>query len=128
MRVDEINSYSKILGSKELIDWVFATSDNGVQSIKTLVEVKFELNTGYKNKLKTYVFMKKLFNQGNTTNNSKWGYETISRKVPRFIVVMSSMRKSDYNIIDLFTAWEVSVFGVFWKNSEYEHFLRSDYV
>lgn len=62
MRVDEINSYSKILSSKELIDWVFATSDNGVQSIKTLVEVKFELNTGYKNKLKTYVFMKKLFN------------------------------------------------------------------
>ena len=62
MRVDEINSYSKLLGSKELIDWVFATSDNGIQSIKTLVEVKFELNTVYKNKLKTYVFMKKLFN------------------------------------------------------------------
>ena len=43
----------KICGLKVLVARVFAASENGVQPVKTTVEIESDLITDYKNKLKT---------------------------------------------------------------------------
>ena len=56
--VEELKNYCIIRGlkvtgiKKELIDRVFAATENGVQPVKTVVEIESDLITDYKNKLK----------------------------------------------------------------------------
>ena len=58
MKVEEYKNYLKIRGlkvtgtKKELVDRVFAASENGVQPVKTAVEIEPNLITDYKNKPK----------------------------------------------------------------------------
>ena len=58
VKVEESKNHLKIRGlkgtgtKKKLIAWVFAASENGVQHVKTTVEVESDLITDYKNKLK----------------------------------------------------------------------------
>ena len=62
MKVEELKNYLKIRGlkvtgtKKELVARVFAASENGVQPVKTAVEIESDLITDYKNKLKIYDF------------------------------------------------------------------------
>ena len=56
--VEELKNYCIIRGlkvtvtKKELIDRVFAATENGVQPVKAVVEIESDLITDYKNKLK----------------------------------------------------------------------------
>ena len=58
MKVEELKSYFKIRGlrvtgtKKILIARVFAARENGVQPVKTAVEIELDLINDYKNKLK----------------------------------------------------------------------------
>ena len=58
MKVEELKNYLKIGGlkvtgtKKELVAQVFATSEDGVQPVKTAVVIESDLITKYKNKLK----------------------------------------------------------------------------
>ena len=57
MKVEELKNYLKIRGlkvtetKKELVVRVFASSGNGVQPVKSVVEIEPDLVTDYKNKL-----------------------------------------------------------------------------
>ena len=57
MKVEELKNYLKIRGlkvtetKKELVVRVFAASGNGVQPVKSVVEIEPDLVTNYKNKL-----------------------------------------------------------------------------
>ena len=63
MKVEELKNYFKIGGlkvtgtKKELVARVFAPSENGIQPVKTAVEIESDLITGYKNKLKIDGFL-----------------------------------------------------------------------
>ena len=63
MKVEKLRNYLKILGlkvtvtKKELVVRVFGFSENGVQLVKTAVEVESDLITEYKNKLKIDDFL-----------------------------------------------------------------------
>ena len=54
MKVEELKNYLKIRGLKvtgtkiELVARVFAASENGVQPVKTAVEIESDLITDYK--------------------------------------------------------------------------------
>ena len=57
MKVEELQNYLKLHGLKvtdktELVTRVFAAIENGVQSVKTALEIETDLITDYKNKLK----------------------------------------------------------------------------
>ena len=58
MKVEELRNYLKIRGlkvtgtKKELVARVFAASENGVQPVKTAMEIESNLITEYKSKLK----------------------------------------------------------------------------
>ena len=58
MKVEELKNYLKICDlkitwtKKELVARIFAATENGVQPVKTEVEVESDLITDYKNKLK----------------------------------------------------------------------------
>ena len=62
MKVEDLKNYLKIrdlkvIGTKkELVAPVFAGSENGVQLVKTEVEIESDLITDCKNKLKIYDF------------------------------------------------------------------------
>ena len=62
MKVDGLKNYMKIRGlkvtgtKKELVARVFAASENGVQPVKTVVELESDLITHYKNKVKIDYF------------------------------------------------------------------------
>ena len=53
MKIKELKNYFKIRGLKvtrtkrELVPWVFAASENGVQPVKTVVEIESDLITDY---------------------------------------------------------------------------------
>ena len=62
MKVEGLKNYMKIRGlkvtgtKKELVARVFAASENGVQPVKTAVELESDLITLYKNKVKIDYF------------------------------------------------------------------------
>ena len=62
MKVEGLKNYMKIRGlkvtgtKKELVARVFAASENGVQPVKTAVELESDLITHYKNKVKIDYF------------------------------------------------------------------------
>ena len=64
MKVDELKNYLKIRGlkvtgtKKELVSRAFTASENGVQPVKTAIEIESDLITDYKNKLKIDDFPK----------------------------------------------------------------------
>ena len=53
MKIKELKNYFEIRGLKvtrtkrELVAWVFAASENGVQPVKTVVEIESDLITDY---------------------------------------------------------------------------------
>ena len=53
MKIKELKSYFEIRGLKvtrtkrELVAWVFAASENGVQPVKTVVEIESDLIADY---------------------------------------------------------------------------------